>query len=153
MRVSRSTGSIVIGLGISTLPVLLGGPGCASYIEGGDTISRDRFTYVSHTYEPKTVTLVDTRTGERIWTREIPVGHQLSMEFYPGGNKQDRDNPDVMRWAEFDAPTPHGALTNSIVVPSRECRRLDLDIRQGPEYSTGERPAKSAAAPDSGAGH
>ena len=52
--------------------------GCRS--EGGIGYSADSYTYVSRTWEPKTISVIDTRTGETIWTLELPVSVSAGEE-------------------------------------------------------------------------
>lgn len=110
--------------------------GC--YYEGGALRSNDRFTYASTTWQPKTVTLVDTRTGETLWSVDIPVGRQLVIDF----NAERRaDNtqwlPDEALWDIMPDTRRHGALKNKMRVPPRTARRLDVTLRPVPEMPAG----------------
>ena len=83
--------------------------GC--YYEGGPLRSIDRVTYVSTSWSPKTVTLIDTRTGESMWSVDIPVGQQLVIDF----NAETRgDNTQWLptRHSGTSCPTP-GATARS----------------------------------------
>ncbi|GAB4385223.1 MAG: hypothetical protein Kow0022_10310 [Phycisphaerales bacterium] len=112
--------------------------GCAYRPGGGPMVSEDRFTYVSTPYEPKTLTLVDTRTGEVIWTMEVPVGQRVTLQFYKGKSKGYADYPDVMRWEVQKADASWDAVLRSqIAVPDRWSRRLDMTLRDVPEFYPG----------------
>lgn len=110
-------------------------PGC--WVEGGRGNSSDSFTYVSTEYQPKTVSLVDTRTGQAIWSYEIPVGRELVMEFYQGEIATARDhlNPDTLRWDDFEAGTYFGSPRKRLNVPPSTARRLDVALRPAPEMA------------------
>lgn len=90
-------------------------------------------TYYSTEHLPKTVTLVDTCTDEAIFSIEIPPGKQLTVDFVEGGGEDRVHTPDLMRYEIFDVGTTFGRLSSSLSVPNAECRRLDVDFREGPE--------------------
>lgn len=116
--------------------MLVGAGGCAgTYLrESGAGRSLDQYTYISRPHEPKTISLVDTRTDEVIWTVDIPVGSQLSMRFIPNHDKDNAFTPDLLRWEIWDERRFAGRMTNSMPVPSHDSRRLDLTIREQPEF-------------------
>lgn len=123
--------------------------GCAGYYApGGDGRSRDTFTYVSTSHMPQTITLVDTRTGESLWTTDVPVGQQLVVRFR-NLKEGEAEGTDEMRWALMPAGTRNGRLTNSVQVPSAPYRRLDGTLREGPELVTAARPPSRSLAPAS----
>lgn len=119
--------------------------GC--YHEGGPLRSIDRFTYVSTSWQPKTVTLIDTRTGESMWSVDIPVGQQLVIDF---DTSKDADNtqwlPDEAKWDLMPDTRRHGTLHNKMKVPPRHARRLDVSLRPVPEMPSGA-PQASTVAP------
>lgn len=108
--------------------------GC--YTEGGNHMSMDRFTYASTSWQPKTITLVDTRTGESIWSIDVPVGQRLSMQFIEGKNKQDQYRSAVMRWDLAPGDTIFGSLKNQMAVPDKSVRRVEMKLRPAPEMPT-----------------
>jgi hypothetical protein len=122
----------LVSLALATLSVL---PltGCNPYKQGGSGQSADTYTYISDAFAPKTVSLVDTRTGETIWSYEVPVGHQLTIRFYSKPGSPDPNNPDIMRWEEFATKNTYGVLRNVINVPPATARRLDFTLRATPE--------------------
>ncbi len=110
--------------------------GC--YYEGGPLKSADRFTYASTSWQPKTITLVDTRTGEALWSVDVPVGKQLVIDF----NAERRaDNtewlPDEALWDIMPNTRRHGALKNKMRVPPSSARRVDVTLRPVPEMPSG----------------
>lgn len=105
--------------------------GCVpGYWEGGNRASRDQYTYVSTTYQPKTISIIDTRTGQTVWTTDIPVGQQLAMRFYAD---DDDDGQDTLRWELMPAGKHWGDMTNVDPVPPVGARRVDMTLRPSPE--------------------
>lgn len=123
----------------SLLPVALSG--CAGsglayrtyHDEGGTGASEDKFVYVSRPHEPKTITLVDTRTGESLWTMDVPVGRKLVLDFEEGEAPDTPNRPDLMRWELMQDSDLLGRLTNAMPVPNADSRRLDVTLRTSPE--------------------
>lgn len=104
--------------------------GC--WTEGGRGYSNDSYTYISREWEPKTISVIDTRTGQAVWSYEVPVGRQLIMEFFQGGSG-DATLPDRLHWGDRDAGTLFGLPENSVNVPSASARRVDMKLRPVPE--------------------
>ncbi len=122
---------------ILTLATLVAGltlGGCG-YKPGGKSISLDEFTYISEPYNPITLSLIDTRTGEVFWEYEIPVGKQLTIRFFPNKEPSNAYTPDLMRWELFDKPTGHGGLRNTMLVPPSSVRIIKYDRRDTPEFA------------------
>ena len=106
--------------------------GC--FFEGGPGWSADRFTYQSTSWNPKTVSLIDTRTGETLWSVDVPVDQQLVVAFVQdGADNDDETMPDLMKWQIFDAGKLFGNLENRMPVPNRHARLLELALRPAPE--------------------
>lgn len=118
--------------------------GCATYSPGGSGFADDTHTYYSVPHEPKTVTLVDTRTGQTLWTYEIPVNRQLTVRFYDDQSPDTPATPAKFYWREFEIGTTQGNLDNEMLVPDFRNRRLDWFIRPAPEFP--HTPAKAATA-------
>ncbi len=104
--------------------------GC--WTEGGRGYSNDSYTYISREWEPKTISVIDTRTGQAVWSYEIPVGRQLMMEFFPNASG-DPNLPDNLCWSERVAGRLFGVLDNTVSVPSASVRRVDMKVRPVPE--------------------
>lgn len=96
----------------------------------------ESITYYSTEYQPKSVELLDLRTGEVLFAMDIPAGKQLTIDFVPGEGDDPVYTPDLMRWEVFDLGSEFGKLTNSMTVPTATSRRLDYFLRPGPEYVT-----------------
>lgn len=125
---------------------LLAASGCAyvGWHEGGDMQSYDKHVYISTAWQPKTVTLLDTRSGEKLASWDIPVGKQLAMQFYDGKNKDDAIYPTLLRYEIMPAGQEGGTLHNSMPSPGRDARRLDMELRPVPEYPPDEPAPKKA---------
>ena len=74
----------------------------ACHYQGGPRYSADRFTYESSSWYPKTVSLIDTRTGQTVWTVDIPVGEQLVVGFSRGTGPNEF-NTDEIVWGLMPA--------------------------------------------------
>ena len=126
-----------LSAGITGTALLVLCSGCTmnpGWSEGGNLASTDSYTYVSRSHTPQTITLVDVRTNEVIWSRDVPVNKQLSIKFYEGFNSENPSRPDVMRYAIQDTGERWSRLTDSITVPPSSSRRLDVELRDGPEF-------------------
>lgn len=109
--------------------------GC--YSEGGLGWSEDQHVYISRPEQPWTVSLKDTRTGQEVWSVEVPVGKQLVVHFLPDAGTDNAFTPDLMEWAIMEAGTESERLGNSMPVPPAHARRLEPVLRPGPELPPG----------------
>lgn len=129
LRHARATlGLLALSLAGSTLA------GC--YAEGGPWYSADSYAYVSREWEPKTVTLRDTRTGQDFWSIDVPVGKKLLMSFDDEAGSKNGYTPSLMTWGlveeNYDLGCPD--LKNTLAVPPASGRRVDVAIRPTPEF-------------------
>ncbi len=132
---------------LAAAAMLLPNVGC--YYEGGPGYSADRHAYVSRTWSPKTITLTDVRSGEAVWSVDVPVDRKLVVSFRPGANKDnDIDNPDLMIWDLIDPDTDFGTLDNQIPVPPNHARILDMTLRPVPEYASAALPERGPESPE-----
>lgn len=115
-------------LALSSVSGLL--TGCSA--ESGTFWSDDRYTYVSRAWEPKTVTLIDTRTGESLWSVDVPVGQQVVVAFSQGTGPN-QYKPDEIVWEVMAAGRAGVARGNRMPCPPRDARRLDMTLRPTPE--------------------
>jgi hypothetical protein len=128
----RNWRALVIG-SAAAAALLLGG--CRSaYFPGGNFRSANTFTYISTAETPKTITLIDTRSDEPIWSVEIPVGHQLTMSFREGKGDDPVYLPDLMEYRIAPERFYFGRLDNQISVPDEHSRRVVMTLRPSPEY-------------------
>ena len=107
-------------------------PGGNPFFNGPDSAA----TYDSTEEFPKTITVIDTRSGERIFVLEIPVGKKLVVDFIEGAGDNTVLTPDLMSWEVFPSSVYYGPLSNSLTVPNRWARRLDVTIRDSSEYAS-----------------
>jgi hypothetical protein len=105
--------------------------GAPGYYAGGNLATNDRFVYESTRDLPMTVRLRDQRSGEVIWSFDIPEGQQLVIDFDEAdGYEQEGPGPDTMRWASMPLGTHFGSLVNKIQVPTASDRMLEPMIRR-----------------------
>ena len=112
--------------------------GCQMYTPGGNPYfngPNSAATWESTEEVPKTVTLIDTRTGERLFVMEIPVGEKLVIDFIEDSGDNEVFTPDLMMWELFQHNVSYGPLSNSLTVPNKWSRRLDIAIRPSSEYA------------------
>jgi hypothetical protein len=106
--------------------------GC--YTEGGPGAAVDQAVYVSRPWQPWTVTLRDTRTGQEFWSMDVPVGKRLILSFSTDTGTKDKYTPDKMKWALVDESEDFAVnLPNSLPVPPADSRRLEPTLRAVPE--------------------
>lgn len=129
-RITRSTVRIgaVLGAGALFASTLTGCVG-SDMFSGSST---DRHVYESTTWQPKTVTLIDTRTGETAWSVDVPVGQAIVVSFSEGTGPNEY-RPDEIKWEM--APIGRTIITpmNRQPCPPAYARRLDMTLRAAPE--------------------
>ncbi len=119
--------------------------GCAnSTTEGGWLGSYDNYTYASTSWQPKTITLYDTRTGESLWSVDIPVGKQLNLGFRKGTGPNEY-KPDEMVWEIKMGGRIFGTRDNRVPVPPNTARRLEMTLRAAPEMPRADMPGSPYA--------
>lgn len=108
----------------------------------------EKYVYRSGPHIPQTVTLVNTTTGERIWSYDVPVGQELTMHFVHGPDRATELGYDEMTWTVGPAgqsTTP--PVKSRMKVPPPGSRRVDVTVRPGPELPNGELAQPAPAAP------
>ncbi len=100
--------------------------------QGGAGFSANTFTYVSTEWRPYTVSVVDTATGETVWSVDVPVGKQLAVGFRKGSGPNSF-RPDMMDWGLEEAGRWFGTRGNQVPVPGPDARRVDVSLRAAPE--------------------
>ena len=63
------------------------------------------YTYPSTSTRPQSVLVRDLRTDEVVFTMDIPVGSQLTMQFKSGDGDDVVYTPDLLKWQIFDLGT------------------------------------------------
>ncbi len=98
----------------------------------------EKYLYKSTPHVPETVTLINTTTGEQVWSYDIPAGQELTKGFM---NRESRTNElgyDEMTWTVGKSGDTTPPPTNKMRVPPPDSRRMDITVRPGPELRTGE---------------
>ncbi len=112
--------------------------GCKMYAPGGNPFfngPNSAATWQSTEEFPKTVALIDTRSGERLFVMEIPVGKKLVIDFLEDSGDNTVVTPDLMMWEVFPSDVAYGPLSNSMTVPNGWSRRIDVTLRESSEYA------------------
>ncbi|MCA9310215.1 MAG: hypothetical protein KDA21_03360 [Phycisphaerales bacterium] len=109
----------------------------------GCAASNDRHVYQSTAWYPQTITLMDTRTGESIWSVDVPVGKQLIVGFR-GGAGPNPSKPDVMYWSLTDSGRRTGSQKSMMAVPGPDARLLVPTKRATPEMPDASMPGPTA---------
>lgn len=112
------------------LGVIVCAAGC--HFPGGPRYSADRYTIESTTWQPQTATLIDTRTGEPVWSVDIPVGQQLVVGFSRGTGPNEA-RPDEIVWELMPLGKRFGTRNSRMACPPASVRRLDTTLRPTPE--------------------
>ena len=104
----------------------------------GCSASLDAHTYESTPMLPMTVTIVDTTTGESLWAMDVPVNQKLRVRFYDDRRPDDvvGNRTAMMRWELTSTDKSTGKLRNEIAVPQAHSRRIDVSLRDIPEYAS-----------------
>ncbi len=131
-RSSRGRRTLILALTLSLLSLPLSGCG---YRAGGQGWQGSSETWPSTEFLPATLTLVDIRSGEELWTQDIPVGYQMVTRFVSGGGTDKVERPDRLEYQILLNGTKVGKLRSAIAVPPAECRRWELAYRDAPEYA------------------
>lgn len=98
--------------------------------------SDDSRVFQSAEYLPQTVSLVDTRTQQVVWTYDVPVGRQLVTRFVSPSSSQrveDPAFPDTLMWDDWESGQMFGNPNRQQKVPPRTARRWEVSLRPGPE--------------------
>ena len=134
-------GAIVVVTGLVGLVLV----GCYGPNPGFMTATGHPVTYYSTELKPTTITIVDERSQEVIFSVEIPVGRQLTVDFQNGKGDDPVNTPDLMRYEVYEMGTKYGKLRNALTVPNQYCRSIRVDYRPAPESAPppGDTPIRS----------
>lgn len=104
----------------------------------GCKASLDSHSYTSTPTQPMTVTLVDTTTGESLWALDVPVDQKLRVRFYDDRDPKEAtgNRTAMMRWELTGPDKNSGKLRNEVAVPPAHSRRIDVTLREIPEYAS-----------------
>lgn len=99
----------------------------------GGCSSAEIYTYSSDAHSPKSVTIVDTATGEKVWTCDIPVGQKLDMRFANRPTATEERGSDELAWSLSGVDSKSKGQRNIVQVPPVSRRRIDMTLRPAPE--------------------
>jgi hypothetical protein len=127
-RTPRLAASLLSLAALSTIP------GCwvPGYTPGGQMASRDIATYESKPGSLKTVTLLNTETGQTVWEVDVPVNMVVVIRFFDNDETSSSPKSSLMRWqfmTPFDASLG-GDLNNVIPCPGRGARHVTWRLRE-----------------------
>jgi hypothetical protein len=107
---------------------------------GGSHISDNHFLQESTSHLPTTVSVVDTRTGQTLWSFDIPVDKALDYRFIKDEGDKAKGMPDLLRWVLIDRVNSEyygfgGTYpdANAIAVPADPYKKVELKFRPAPE--------------------
>lgn len=121
---------LAASLAVAALAATAAMQGC--YRPGGTKYSGGPETHWSTATAPRTITLYDTRTGEAIWTVDIPVGQQLVLGWSKGTGPNEFYTDELV-WGMMEIGRRGGKRDNRLPVPPNDSRRLEWVIRDAPE--------------------
>ncbi len=109
--------------------------GC--YQPGGPVYSGNApLTWISTEHLPKTISLIDSRTGETLWSVDVPPNKQLVVKFDDKGDDNSNEYmPSIMEWSIMERKTHFGKLENVIPAPPSWARRVEMVLRPQPEIN------------------
>ncbi|MBS0197839.1 MAG: hypothetical protein JSR77_13875 [Planctomycetes bacterium] len=121
-----------VNLAMTVRAASLGAALLVPFVVGGCQYD-ERQTFESTPYRPETVTLVNTATGEKVWTCDVPVGQKLEIAFKNKAPRGRELGYDEMTWVISGAASKETGKKNSVKVPPDTSRRLDVSLRPIPE--------------------
>ncbi|MBX3409259.1 MAG: hypothetical protein KF859_05170 [Phycisphaeraceae bacterium] len=91
------------------------------------------YTYRSVPDWPQTISLVNTATGETVWTCEVPVGQRLDMSFKYRAARANELGYDELTWTLVGTDTIPTGRRSTLRVPPPASRKLVTTLRPIPE--------------------
>ncbi len=89
----------------------------------------EKFVYASTPAVPQTISLINTSTGEQLWTYDIPPGEELKLWFTNQTEQANAQGYDEMVWTVGRVGEGVPPVTNRMRVPPPMSRRLDGGVR------------------------
>jgi hypothetical protein len=109
-----------------------GAVGCVLAVGGCSTVA-ETYTYTSDAYSPKTVSVIDTSTGEKVWTCDVPVGQKLELRFAKRVRQAEETGSDELSWTLSGVDSSSTGRKSTVKVPPISHRRIDMTLRPAPE--------------------
>ncbi len=107
--------------------------GASLLAAGGCTTVAETYTYESDSLSPKTLSIIDTSTGEKVWTCDVPVGQKLEMRFANRVKQAEEKGHDELAWTLSGIDSKSKGRKSTVKVPPVSHRRLDMTLRPTPE--------------------
>lgn len=126
--------------------------GCWS--PGGRLASFDQYLFESTSLDPTTITIVDSRTGQAVWSYDVPVDKALAINFIDDVRTDTNEYPDNMEWGVWPRLSTGNLYTRQpldqpvVNVPSAAYRRIDKKQRPAPELPSDMTPGLPTAPPE-----
>jgi uncharacterized lipoprotein YmbA len=96
--------------------------------------------YVSTPMEPKTVMVINTATGETVWTCDVPVGQQLDIGFKNRPDRAQELGYDEMTYGLSGVDSQTASRPSTVRVPPPPTRKIVWVMRPIPEaYDTAQK--------------
>lgn len=95
----------------------------------------ERYSYASDAWSPKTVSVIDTTTGSKIVSIDVPVGQQVNMEFEQLKGASEAAGTTTLRYAVKPIGDVSIANGSQVQVPPPSARRVDVTLRPAPEQA------------------
>jgi len=116
----------------------------------GCAASTDETTFRSTPHQAKSVSLIDTTTGETLWAMDVPVGQKLETTIvrdpHSKGRKiltADEEPPSAMEWALYDIADDDQPVRRNTIELSGNPVRLSWTLREA-----GDRPSAMLRQPE-----
>lgn len=119
---------------LASLIATTAGLAACSNTPSGSLKSEDKFTYASVPFSPKTVEIVDIRTEEVVWARDIPVGWNLTIDFGEDAVGASGLASAPMKWTLTPETVSGLEEKGTDEMPPRGSRRVEMSLREAPEY-------------------
>ncbi len=111
--------------------VLLGGT--AAFMSTGGCQYGESGQYISTPDSPKTVMIVNTSTGETVWTCDVPVGERLDIAFKNNPKRAQEQGFDEMTYGLVGIDSRSAARKSTVKVPPPPTRKIVWILREIPE--------------------
>ncbi len=115
----------------TTSALLLSIAACASLLAGCN--GPEQMSYRSTSLTPQTVTILDTVSGETLWTVDVPVGKQVDMKFLERAATAEEFGSDILQWTISPVGQPWQGAVSEVRVPPPSSRRIDVRLRESGE--------------------
>lgn len=94
---------------------------------------QEHYKFESTPLEPKTVMVIDSATGETVWTCDVPVGERLDIQFKNRPERARELGYDEMTYGLAGADERSAGRRSSVKVPPPPTRRITWVPRPAPE--------------------